>query len=742
MPNALVHIAVLFTLGVSAGAVLPLDPWRVWALLLLTTCTAGLAHHFGGRRLAQGALLLGLFLSGVLRVQLADPWLDPRHLLRRAQPGEGGYTVLLETDPRPTRPGGWTARAEMLRGSREGVLRGQVGLICRTGRLEEFRQGDVLRCTGRVEVGPGAWTGADRGGGYSSERGRFVVTSSSLELLARDKGSWLSSWMAAARRNGSERLERNHPRRTAAFLRRLLLGERPEGLSEVEDDFRRGGVVHVLAISGLHTGLLALIVWNLLGTLGGGPFLRGSATLATVTAYALITGARPSVVRAALMTAVLVGGRLADRKVSPMNSLAFAVLLELSIRPLSLFGAAFQLSYGATLGLIYLTPWLMHVLDVLPGYFNSLLSLSIAASLATAPLLLLHFGALSTVGWATGLVVVPLVSIIVPTALAGLCLDILGWPLAHALAAVNHGFVEVLVAFVGEVARLPFAMLEGHAPPPLVILAYYGLLVVAGDWRNLAAMLFPSKVPSTRPPPPGVLWLHRSAGADLLVRSTTVLERERLHDLAGDEEVDEGLPGVASLRRRLEHTGEELDPRTLRFLAFAEAHLLAPRASDGTMALIGLLLALQNELDARFFRYVELSEAQSTSLGLARAPRLEGPVVPLPVQVRILRSLALAGGVRPWDRGGAVRVVRAVRSMLSGPEIYLDSSRLGILLDQVVKKYHGSLLEGARFSRSEAMRSVEEIFGGVDYPLLRQIVAAGRLSRVIFISDLGSQIAD
>jgi competence protein ComEC len=131
--------------------------------------------------------------------------------------------------------------------------------------------------------------------------------------------------------------------RLAPLVTALLLGDRTQLAPELVDAFAASGALHLLAVSGLHVGFLAWLLAVGLGLVGWGPARRaGTATLVLV-AYAMLVGGRPSVIRAATMTAALLWARAAERKVSVWQVWGLAAVAMLAWRPLDLFDLGFAL---------------------------------------------------------------------------------------------------------------------------------------------------------------------------------------------------------------------------------------------------------------------------------------------------------------------------------------------------------------------------------------------------------------
>ncbi|MEM1271855.1 MAG: DNA internalization-related competence protein ComEC/Rec2, partial [Bacteroidota bacterium] len=193
-----------------------------------------------------------------------------------------------------------------------------------------------------------------------------------------------------------------------AISRALLLGDRSGLSDDVRTQFADTGLMHLLAISGLHVMLLGLAIHRLLG-----PVLRRlgwrwsyveagrlGVTGLVLVGYALVTGAPASVVRAVVMAGFLAVAPLVARTSRPYNALGGAALVLLAWRPGFVFDAGFQLSFSAVGALLYLTPafecWTPAWVDRRARFVASSIRASLAATLGTLPVLLWHFG---QVGW-------------------------------------------------------------------------------------------------------------------------------------------------------------------------------------------------------------------------------------------------------------------------------------------------------------------------------------------------------
>ena len=191
-----------------------------------------------------------------------------------------------------------------------------------------------------------------------------------------------------------------------------LLGVRTGMDREVVNDFSRTGVMHVLSVSGLHVGILYLILKNLFSILLRRkrlPVICTVVVLSVIWIYALMTGLSPSILRSAFMFSIILGGEAMKRRNSTFNSLFCSAFFLLCAEPGRLFDIGFQLSYSARI-------W--NPGSALLSWLWSLISVSMAAQLATLPASLFYFHAFPTYFLLSNIVAVPATGLIIGMAIA------------------------------------------------------------------------------------------------------------------------------------------------------------------------------------------------------------------------------------------------------------------------------------------------------------------------------------
>jgi competence protein ComEC len=200
----------------------------------------------------------------------------------------------------------------------------------------------------------------------------------------------------------------------------LILGSRSEISEDTLNAYVNTGAMHVLSVSGLHVGLVAMIFRELIKRIRRqqafwkylDPFLQ----LLFIWLFALITGASSCVLRAAVMFSFMIVGRSLSRDANVYNMLAVSALTLLCYNPYFLFDVSFQLSYSGLLSIVYFYPYIYkYVLNKVRwiseywiiNYFWEITALSLAAMIGTTPISIYYFHQFPTYFWLSGLIVVP-----------------------------------------------------------------------------------------------------------------------------------------------------------------------------------------------------------------------------------------------------------------------------------------------------------------------------------------------
>jgi competence protein ComEC len=286
-----------------------------------------------------------------------------------------------------------------------------------------------------------------------------ILTSyeSSQFKILNNHSEYLESLIFKVRKSIDYEIYKLHDPVTASLLRGLILADRSEIDYSIKNEFINSGVVHVLAVSGLHVGFIALIFYIIFGRFN--LYLRSGLTITGLLCFLVITGIHASVFRAVIMSIVIITAYVTNRSTNLNNSLALAAVIILLFFPQDLFTPGFQLSFAAVLSISLLYPFFKRELEKLNirhrFVYNIFLfmGLSLSAQIGTLPFILAYFGKLSLVAVFANLVVIPLIGAIVGIAVFTLFLSPIIPFAAQCLAETNNlltGFLYRFVHFTGS----------------------------------------------------------------------------------------------------------------------------------------------------------------------------------------------------------------------------------------------------------------------------------------------------
>lgn len=268
----------------------------------------------------------------------------------------------------------------------------------------------------------------------------------------------------------------------------LLLGKKKELDPTVRDAYTQAGVMHILAVSGLHVGIIYALFILILKPLR---LKKEKARLyllfvvLVIWLYAFLTGLSPSVVRAATMFSLLTFGQMRERRPSIYNVLAFSAILMITFNPDVIYEVGFQLSYLAVLGIVMIQPLILNLWiprHKILEYVWQLISVSIAAQLVTFPLSTFYFHVFPTYFLLGNLLILPLAFVImqvgVPLMIFGwlpVVGDVLGWTLSWLIRVQNY---------IAEAIRLiPGGKLDRLTMDFTGMIFVWGILLIAASWE-------------------------------------------------------------------------------------------------------------------------------------------------------------------------------------------------------------------------------------------------------------------
>ena len=269
----------------------------------------------------------------------------------------------------------------------------------------------------------------------------------------------------------------------------LTLGYKEDLDPQLRHRFQASGAAHVLAVSGLHTGILYALLLGLL-TLGGrvkphyenriGRIALGAIIIAAMWGYAWLTGLTPSVVRCVVMVTLVETGKMLYRHSQTLNTIAAAAVLILIVRPLDLWSLSFQLSFAATAAIVIIATdfereihrqnWTRTIHGEALSWIAGTIIISLAAQIGTLPITMYTFGQVSNYFLLTNLIVLPIATLLVPFGLVSIALG--GSLLGRWVGYLTFGLAWLMNHAVGWIEALPGSVSVIHIDGGMAALLY------------------------------------------------------------------------------------------------------------------------------------------------------------------------------------------------------------------------------------------------------------------------------
>jgi competence protein ComEC len=294
-----------------------------------------------------------------------------------------------------------------------------------------------------------------------------------IQKIGEDDSNFLVSFSLSARDKIKEITKQTLPPPYNYLLVGMLLGEKsfiPPHLKEV---FAEAGIMHILAVSGLHVGIIAMALLVFLSILRLPKKLKLLTLILILLIYASVTGFRPSVLRATIMFILLIGGKLINRNRNLNISLFFAAFLILLLNPLILYDAGFLLSFIVTFFIINLSPILQELFSKIVVWIKKPLAVSTAAWIGIFPLSAYFFSKVSIISIVSNIFIIPLTGIAVILGFVTFFIGLASISLAGIVANINYLVLNLITLIAKSFSSLPFAFIYVAQPSIMVIILYY-----------------------------------------------------------------------------------------------------------------------------------------------------------------------------------------------------------------------------------------------------------------------------
>ncbi|MDE0684285.1 MAG: ComEC/Rec2 family competence protein, partial [Candidatus Poribacteria bacterium] len=354
------YFLIPYLLGIIVGGWVSIPLLWLWLTVLL--CLIGsIVTRQRRHYLCYGLLHLAVFAGGLLRLETDSHSPIPPHFYDQPISFSGTTTY------QPERGEAWDAcyAAGELQLLSDPTQQVSAKFLIRFQKLVPLRYGRHITLTGVLRQPQGRRNpgGFDYRAYLARQDVVGIIDAKGLLRIDEQGGFLLGRWIEALRIRTERVIDNIYtasgtvaPSLHAQLLKGILLGKRSDLPTETLDIFRNSGTFHVLAVSGLHVGLVAMFCYFGFGCFRLPQKILCLLTILAVLIYASLVGFRPSVFRASLMAILFLFATLIDRDADLFNLLAFAALVLLLLNPLQIWDVGFQLSFVAVAAIVYFVP--------------------------------------------------------------------------------------------------------------------------------------------------------------------------------------------------------------------------------------------------------------------------------------------------------------------------------------------------------------------------------------------------
>lgn len=451
---------------------------KLATLFFLYTITVFCSQKFGFYKLrhVNGAIALSLiFFLGGYRTKIKYHSYGEEHYITNKSSIEGFSGIIASPVNERTNHYRYDFELNHLITVSDSIIKtkGKIHLyIHKDSLVNPLNYGDFLHVYGRFYTVPGPDNPSEfnykkyleRQGIYS----HAFVKSQHVRLASNKRSGSFLKWAYSVRESASTIIDKNIPAsRENGIAKALLLGIKDHLDNEIKKAYSSAGAMHVLAVSGLHVGIIYLLVKLFLGRLRQsgkwGKRTFGFISVLVIWTYATVTGLSPSVLRAATMFSLVAISQASAREGNIYNTLGFAAFLLLLLDPYLIYSVGFQLSFAAVIGIVYLQPKLYRLIDLKNVILDkawAITCVSIAAQLATFPLSAYYFHQFPTYFLVSNLIVIPASFLMLVGGVLMLIIDPIFSTIGEGIGFLLYQFMWLVNETISYVHILPNSLIE------------------------------------------------------------------------------------------------------------------------------------------------------------------------------------------------------------------------------------------------------------------------------------------
>lgn len=264
------------------------------------------------------------------------------------------------------------------------------------------------------------------------------------------------------------------------FINSILLGEKENLTDEEKDMFQRTGTSHIIAISGLHTGILCVLITFVIG--GINRFYKLVVLFIFIFLYCIMVGGSPSIVRSIAFITVLYLSVFFDKKRDGMSTLSLIGTFLVLDNPYIIYSISFQLSFLSTMSIIYFYTYINNIIKV------KLISVTLSANILTLPIMYYNFKGISLISIISNMIVVPFIGIIIYLSIVSVMLFKINIEISKFVAYLNKTIINSIYFLLNKTSDLNFAYVEIEEPCKYYVFIYYILIFLYMIYKELSVI--------------------------------------------------------------------------------------------------------------------------------------------------------------------------------------------------------------------------------------------------------------
>ncbi len=461
-------------LGITSASFLPYNP----AILGISTLAFLFIIIFWWKNQIVKILAFCsiIFLAGIFRYNLAIPKVDERYLqFYNNQEVKLQGIVCKEPDIRSDKIN-LTVNSRLLAvDSKQLAVSGRV--LVQLGRYPEYNYGDKIEVLGLMRTPP-----EFEDFSYKDYLARFKIYSvmykPDVELIAENNGNKFYSLILNAKNKFKKTISRILPEPQASLLSGLILGVKKEIPPDLLDIFSKVGISHIIVISGMHMIIIVSILIKIFYELAISRRISFVIISLVIMLFIMITGFGPASIRAGVLSFLVLFAQMVSRRRDPTIALFFIAFLMLIFNPKLLKDdVGFQLSFLATAGILYISPFIEPKFKKLWLPIKQALSMTLSAQIFVFPWILYKFGGVSLVSPLTNILIIPIVPFAMGFGFVALITGLFFISLGQIVGLFTWLFLSYIIFIAEWFSEVPLVFLEIGDISIFWVLLYYLVLI-------------------------------------------------------------------------------------------------------------------------------------------------------------------------------------------------------------------------------------------------------------------------